>query len=276
MLKKPVEDGNVLNSEDQTILRFGIGKLMYHMQYSCPDIAQAVRDLARHMTRGDETHMQAMLRCMQYLKCTKDAGLLLKPTRKWDGTNDFQFKIRGRSDSDYAKCTWSRRSVSGYMVFLEDAPVMHRSATQKTVALSVTEAEINAAVLCVQDMLYAKNLIKSIRLKVELPMILEVNNKGAVDIINSFSVGGRTRHIDVRQCFLRELKEAKQLVVNWIPGSENSADMFTKNLDGPQFKRYAEQLLGEGALDRPSKQGGCLKVSLQYLEILNPFSFFMF
>jgi hypothetical protein len=60
-------------------------------------------------------------------------------------------------------------------------------------------------------------------------MILVIYNKGAVDIINSFSVGERTRHVDVRQCFLRELKEAKQLVVNWIPGSENSADMFTKN-----------------------------------------------
>ena len=72
----------------------------------------------------------------------------------------------------------------GYMVFLEDAPVMHQSATQKTVTLSVTEAEINAAVLCVQDMLYAKNLIKSIGLKVKLPMILEINNKGAVDIIS--------------------------------------------------------------------------------------------
>ena len=115
VLKKPAEDANVLNREDQTILRSGIGKLMYHMQDSCPDIAQAVRDLARHMSRGDKTHMQAMLRCMQYLTCTKDAGLLLKPTRKWDGTNDFQFKIRGRSDSDYAKCTWWRRSVLGYM-----------------------------------------------------------------------------------------------------------------------------------------------------------------
>ena len=88
-----------------------------------------------------------MLRCMQYLTCTKDAGLLLKPARKWDGTNDFQFKIRGRSDSDYAKCTWSRRSVLGYMGFLEDAPVMHQSVTQKIVTLSVTEVEINAAVL---------------------------------------------------------------------------------------------------------------------------------
>ncbi len=98
VLKKPADDGKVLSSQDQTILRSGIGKLMYHMQYSHPDIAQAVRDLARHMPRGDETHMQAMLRCMQYLMCTKDAGLLLKPTRKWDGTNQFQFKIKGRSD----------------------------------------------------------------------------------------------------------------------------------------------------------------------------------
>jgi hypothetical protein len=45
------------------------------------------------------------------------------------------------------------------MVFLEDAPVMHKNETQKTVALSSWKAELNAAVLCVQDMLYSKNLI---------------------------------------------------------------------------------------------------------------------
>ena len=39
------------------------------------------------------------------------------------------------------------------------------------------------------------------------------------------------------------------MIVEWIPGSENNADMFTKNLDGPLFKRYAEMLLGENALD---------------------------
>ncbi len=50
VLKKPAEDGKVLDGKDQTILRSGIGKLMYHMQYLRPDIAQAFRDLARHMT----------------------------------------------------------------------------------------------------------------------------------------------------------------------------------------------------------------------------------
>ena len=50
VLKNPTEDGKVLSGEDQTILRSGIGKSMYHMQYLRPYIAQAVRDLVRHMT----------------------------------------------------------------------------------------------------------------------------------------------------------------------------------------------------------------------------------
>jgi hypothetical protein len=157
--------------------------------------------------------MDTMLQCMQYLKCTKDAGLFLKPERKWDGSDSFQFKINGRSDSDYAKDTQIRWSITGYIVYVEGYPVMHQSATQKTVALSSCEAELNTA-SCVQDMIYGKNLLESIGLKVQLPMILEMDNKGAVDLINSFSIGGRTHHIDVKQCFLRELKEAKQLIVN--------------------------------------------------------------
>jgi hypothetical protein len=247
-LMRPAESDEVLSPANQTTLRSGVGKLMYLMQHSRPDIAQPVRDLARYMTRGNSKTMDAMIRCMRYVLCTRDAGLILHPSRKWDGSNEHQFRIRGRSDSDYAKDTQTRRSVSGYVIYLEDSPTMHRSATQKTVALSSCEAELNAAVICVQDMIYQKNTLESIGLKVELPMVLEMDNKGAIDLINSFSVGGRTRHIDVKQCFLRELKEAKVLVVKWIAGSENEADMFTKNLDGPLFKRYAEQLLGEGAL----------------------------
>ena len=47
-------------------------------------------------------------------------------------------------------------------------------------------------------MLYGKNLLEAMGLEVGLPMVLEVDNKGLVDIVNSFSVGERTRHIDVK------------------------------------------------------------------------------
>jgi hypothetical protein len=97
-------------------------------------------------------------------------------------------------------------------------------------------------------MIYQKNMLESIGLKVEFPMVLEMDNRGAINLINSFSVGGHTQHIDAKQCFLQELKEAKILVVKWIPGSEIKADIFTKNLVGPIFKRYADLLLGEGSV----------------------------
>ncbi len=102
---------------------------------------------------------------------------------------------------------------------MEGAPVMFKNSTQKSVALSVCEAEQTAGVLCAQDMLYIQNVLKSIELKVRLPMLLKMDNKGKVDLANNWSIGGCTRHIDVRQCFLQELKESKVMDIEWIKGS---------------------------------------------------------
>ena len=70
---------------------------------------------------------------------TPERGWYLKPSRVWDGIDrNFDFIIKGISDSDYAKCPVTRRSVSGYSTYLEDAAVSVKSAMQKIVALSVT------------------------------------------------------------------------------------------------------------------------------------------
>ncbi len=93
-------------------------------------------------------------------------------------------------------------------MYLEGAPAIFKSSTEKTVSLSTTEAETYAGVTCVQAMLYMKNVLESLGLRVKLPMVLEMDNQGAVYLANYWSIGGRTRHIDVQSKFLRELKEA--------------------------------------------------------------------
>ncbi len=80
VLMHPVEGKEVLKSDDQTTLRSGVGKLMYQMQYSRPDIAQAVQDLAQYMSCGNSKMLEAMKRCMRYVLCTREAGLLLMPS----------------------------------------------------------------------------------------------------------------------------------------------------------------------------------------------------
>ena len=64
-------------------------------------------------------------------------------------------------------------------------PICFRSVTQKFVTLLVMEAEIAAGVMVAQDMLYMYHFLESLDLEVELPMVLEMDNLGVVDIANS-------------------------------------------------------------------------------------------
>ena len=68
--------------------------------------------------------------------------------------------------------------------------------------------ELYAAVMGVQDALFMKNILKSLRLKVKLPILTSIDNDRAVDIENNWNFGGRTCHVEVRQNFPWELKEA--------------------------------------------------------------------
>lgn len=126
------------------------------------------------------------------------------------------------SNSEYAKDP-SQKTMNGWAVFLEGAPVSIKSKTMLIVALLVTEAELCAAVQCAQDVMHAMRILESIGLQVKKPMKLYVDNKGAVDITHNWSVGGRTRHIEVKQYFLRARVEGGRLNRGVI-GSERQND----------------------------------------------------
>ena len=148
------------------------------------------------------------------------------------------------ADSDYTKCPITRRSVSGYATFLEEAPINVKSIIQKVVALSAIKAKTIAGVQCVQNMLYCKRVLEGMRLQVELPMVLYIDNSGAVNLANNWSAGGRTRHMETRMLFLHELKEAGLIAIKWLKGTENPVDLFTKKLAGPAYNKCSKFFVG--------------------------------
>ena len=158
------------------------------------------------MKGAAKPHIDAMHHVMEYCVQTKNRGWTLKPNRKWDGkSKDFEFIINGKADGDFAKCPVISKSVSGYSTFLEGVPITAKSTMQKFVALSVTESESSAGTSCARDMLYIIRLLEYMGLKVQKPMILERDNKGAVDLADNWSAGGRTKH--VKLTFLRDLQQ---------------------------------------------------------------------
>jgi len=230
------EEEHPLKKEEQSTFRSGIGKLLHMMRWSRPDILNATRELSKCMGSANKDHLKRMKQTMSYCVNTEDRGLFLKPKNKWDGDPNYEFNVKGKADANYGTDTTKRHSTSGTITYLEEAPVAIRSKQQDGTTLSVTEAELVAATSCAQDMLFTMRLIESLGLKVKKPMKLFVDNKGAVDLANNWSIGGRTRHMDIRQHFLREMKEKGVILTRWISSNEQEADVLTKNLPKKEFE----------------------------------------
>jgi hypothetical protein len=103
-------------------------------------------------------------------------------------------------------------SVSGFAVFLEDAPITEKRNIQRCTSLSITEAELVSGSQCAQEMLFAMRVLESIGLLVQKPMLLYIDNSGAVDYANNWSTSGRMRHVGIRL----ELKEQNLVKVVWV------------------------------------------------------------
>jgi hypothetical protein len=229
---------------EQYIFRKGVGKLIHLQKWSRPDIINATRDLARFMGCPTKTHMKALVRAMSYIVQTPERGLVLQPDTGWGGFAEHEFVIVGRCDASYHTCPDTVRSVSGWSVFLHGASTENKSKIQSWVTLSVTEAELVSATTCAQSLLFHYRLLSDLGLRVKLPMILEMDNKGPRDLVCNWSAGGRLRHVDIRQFFLRDLKEDGLVWTIWIPTKDNSADVFTKNLSGPLFEKHIRTYVG--------------------------------
>jgi hypothetical protein len=136
--------------------------------------------------------------------------------------------VTGYADASFKPYQDTATSVGGHTVFLNDAPIAEKSKLQQSTTLSVTEAESTSGIDCAQDMLFAMRVLESIGLRVNKTMMLTIDNKGAVDCANNWSTGGRMRHSVIKLSFLRELKEAGLIEVNWCKSEEMPADLFTK------------------------------------------------
>ena len=93
----------------------------------------------------------------------------------------FKFVVKGKSDSEYAKDE-SKKSVNRWGVWLFEAAIIFWGKMTPILALSITEAEFYAEILYVQDMMFVMRILNSLGIMVELPMVLEVDDKGASDI----------------------------------------------------------------------------------------------
>ena len=83
----------------------------------------------------------------------------------------------------------------------------------------------------------------SLDFKVKLPIIVRVDNLGAIFMSDNISVSQRTKHVDARYQFVQQFSLEGFIKVIFVKTDENDADLFTKNLDGEKYEKHSEKLI---------------------------------
>jgi ribosomal protein L7Ae-like RNA K-turn-binding protein len=95
----------------------------------------------------------------------------------------------------------------------------------------------------VKEILFVIQILESMGIKVQSPVTVRVDNMGAIFMAENTSSSSRTRHIDTRWHFVRELVEDKKIEIVFVRTDENVADVFTKNVPGEVFKTHVEKFV---------------------------------
>ncbi|KAL5739715.1 hypothetical protein ACOSP7_028607 [Xanthoceras sorbifolium] len=131
-----------------------VGKLIY-LSHTRPDIAYAVSVVSQFMHAPTESHMDAVLRILRYLKGAPGRGLMFSKNEHLD--------IEGYTDADWAGNASDRRSTSGYFTFVGGNLVTWRSKKQTVVSQSSAEAEFRGIAQGITELLWLKNLLSDLR-----------------------------------------------------------------------------------------------------------------
>jgi hypothetical protein len=152
-------------------------------------------------------------------------------------------EIYSYTDASHAYIAGNMRSVSGAVTFLQGNPVLISCQIQKTVATSSTESELVAATEAAKDVRHVQIMLGELSCEVKMPSRIHVDSQGAGFIASNDKNSSRTRHVEIKYFFCRELVAAAFVVFGYIPGSDNVADMFTKALERIKYADYAGVLM---------------------------------
>lgn len=149
----------------------------------------------------------------------------------------------GYTDADWAGDAYDRKSTTGYLFLSGSTPVTWNSKKQPTVALSSTEAEYMAITEGTKEAVWLRRLFGELKVQnLKKPTTIHGDNQGSLNLAHNPVYHGRTKHIEVKHHFIREKIISKEISLEYVPTTEQLADILTKALGKIAFERLRKQL----------------------------------
>ena len=199
-----------------------IGSILYAVLGTRPDIAFAIQHLSQFTTSYGPEHWTAIKHVLQYLKGTRDSGIIF---RQEAGLNLEIF-----TDADYANRA-DALSIGSYISILGGGTIAWSSKKQRTVALSTTEAEYIALTEGTKQLVWLRRFLLDLGFDQSHSTSICSNNLSAITLSHDATYHARTKHINVTYHYIHEKVASNEATLTYVKSKENPADLMTKPLD---------------------------------------------
>lgn len=209
------------------------GALQY-LTFTRPDITYAVQQVCLFMHDPRDEYMNALKRIVRYIHGTLDHGLHLYPSSP--------STLISYTDADWGGCPDTRRSTSGYCVFLGDNLVSWSAKRQATLSRSSAEAEYRGVANVVSESCWLRNLLLELHCPIQKATLVYCDNVSAIYLSGNPVQHQRTKHIEMDIHFVREKVAHGHVRVLHVPSRYQIADIFTKGLPLVLFEDFRDSL----------------------------------
>ena len=193
-----------------------------------------VTRLSRYNANRTDEHLRYAQYILKYLKGT------IKTRIHYDGSS--HARLIGYSDSDWGENKDDHHSTSGQVFTLANSAISWHSRQQKTVTLSVAEAEYMELAETAKQAAWLRSFSQEIgRSPTHLTTIC-ANNQAAIFLAMNPTQQTRIKHMDIQYHYIREQVNDQRVTICHIPGEDNPADLFTKPLGRIKVEKFKESI----------------------------------
>ncbi|PHT85897.1 hypothetical protein T459_08003 [Capsicum annuum] len=153
-----------------------LGKLLYLTMIRL-DISYIVQTLRKSLQQPKKSHMDVVVRLVRHIK--------QKPRQRVLLSSQSNTEVTTYSDTDWASCLFSRRSVTGYFVKLGESMVSWKSKKKNTISRSSGEAEYKSIVTTIAELIWLIGLLKEIGVEVKQLAKIYTNSKSVMQIASN-------------------------------------------------------------------------------------------
>jgi hypothetical protein len=138
--------------------------------------------------------------------------------------------------------TMDRKSTSGYCFSLGSAMISWSSRKQDSIAQSTAETKYIAASAASREAVWLRKLLLDLfNAKLE-PTVIHCDNQSCIKLSENPMFHDRSKHIEMRYHYVRDMVQKNILSIQYVPTTEQTADILTKPLSLTKFLCFRDKL----------------------------------